>query len=157
MKKILLLALLFTATSFPQLEILPSFDENGIFANDSLYNTYIDTVGVDDTTSACTYKTLTLKYRYDYMTIAMKDTGAAYDDSIRVEYTHPDSDVWYPVHSIKDSTDSTVVQPIVDDDSQHSYLLFVGSYWRIRISLINTEAYNNRVFYFKLQAAKKLY
>lgn len=149
MKKIFLLVLLITTISFPQLEMLPSYDDFGLFVNDSLYNTY-------GATSACTYKTLTLKYRYDFMTITMKDTGTTYDDSIKVEYTNPGSDVWYPVHFIRDSTYSNITQPIVDDNSQHSYLVYVGAYWRIRIRLANAVAVNNRVFWFKLQASRKL-
>lgn len=144
--------------AYSQTEMLINYGEMfdyGIFVNDSLHNIWIDTAGVDDTTAAVTSKELTLKYQYDFLTISLRDTGTTYDDSIMVEFTNPDQTAWYPVQFIRDSTYSNVTQPLVDDDSQHSYLVYAGSYYKIRIRLINTVAVNNRVFYFTLQAAKK--
>lgn len=126
----------------------------GIFVNDSLHNQWIDTVGVDDTTAAVTYKTLTLKYQYDFITVTLKDTGTTYDDSIAVEFTNPDETAWYPV-AVRDSVDTVRAQPLVDDNSQHAYTFYAGSYYKIRIRLLNATAVNNRVFYFTLQAARK--
>lgn len=127
----------------------------GIFVNDSLHTQWIDTVGVDDTTAAATYKTLTLKYQYDFINITLTDTGATYDDTLTVEFTNPDETAWYPVQFIKDSTYSNVTLPLIDDASQHSYMIYVGNYYKIRIRMTNVQAINNRVHYFTLQAAKK--
>jgi hypothetical protein len=156
MKKYLFLLLV--PFTFGQTEMLINYGEMfdyGIFVNDSLHNSWIDTVGTDDTTAAVTSKELTLKYQYDFLTISLKDTGATYDDSIMVEFTDPDQTAWYPVSYIKDSTMTNVTQPLVDDNSQHSFLVYVAPYYKIRIRMINTVAVENRVFYFTLQAARK--
>lgn len=156
--KNLLVALMLLVPAYSQTEMLINYGEMfdyGIFVNDSLHNIWIDTVGVDDTTAAATYKTLTLKYQYDFLTISLRDTGTTYDDSITVEFSNPDETAWYPIPFIKDSTYSTVTLPLVDDASQHSFLVYVEPYYKIRIRLLNTVAVNNRVFYFTLQASKK--
>lgn len=156
--KNLLIALLFLTPLYSQTEMLINYGEMfdyGIFVNDSLHTQWIDTVGVDDTTAAVTSKELTLKYQYEFLTISLKDTGTTYDDSIKVEFTNPDETAWYPVQFIKDSTFSNVTQPLVDDNSQHSYMVYVGAYYKIRIRMTNVAAVNNRVHYFTLQAAKK--
>lgn len=156
MKKYLFLLLV--PFTFGQSEMVISYGDlfdYGIFINDSLHTQWIDTVGVDDTTAAVTYKTFTTKYQYDFITVSLTDTGATYDDSIMVEFSNPDETAWYPVAYIKDSTMTNVVQPLVDDASQHSFLLFVAPYYKIRIRMTNVQAVNNRVFYFTLQAAKK--
>jgi hypothetical protein len=155
MKKYLFLLLV--PFTFAQTEMLINYGEMfdyGIFVNDSLHNTWIDTVGVDDTTAAVTSKELTLKYQYDFITVTLTDTGATYDDSIMVEFTNPDQTAWYPV-TIKDSTGAVKIQPLVDDASQHSYLFDAGTYYKIRVRLINATAVTNRVFYFTLQASRK--
>lgn len=143
MKKYLFLLLV--PFTFAQTEMLINYGEMfdyGIFVNDSLTNTVKS-------------KELTLKYQYDFITISLKDTGTTYDDSISVEFTNPDQTAWYPVQFIKDSTFSNVTLPLVDDNSQHSYMIYVGAYYKIRIRMVNVQSVANRVHYFTLQAAKK--
>ena len=176
MKKFLIFVIIVFAgvSLFPQSSMDPRDVSTGLFVSDSLHTAWIDTLAVgsedDDTLAAKTYKYLRLDFSFSEMNITVQDTGTTYDDSLKIEwgeikytkgnnsraYTKTDT-VWHPIPFIRDTTWTIVTQPLVDDASVHSYFVWCSSYWIIRISMINVQAVFNRVMYFYIQAAKKVY
>ena len=138
-------------------EIFPTISGEGIFADDSLYCTYIDTSATpDDTLTAVTYKVFFNDYRYDFATISIRDTGASIDDTVTVEYSNAHNlGEWYPVEFMRDSTWTNVTLPLTDDNSQHSYVLYIAPYYAVRVRRTNTVNDTANVTYFNFQAQKK--
>ena len=168
MKRIVLILFL-APLIYAQGEMVKTFQGSGLFASDSLYNTYIDTSATPDDTlfAEQTYVMLEFNFEYEFATIAYEDTQATYDDSVWVEYAIPhytrisdkvytlDSITWKPVQFIKDADWEQAAMPLVDDDSFNAYTVYVGDYWKIRVRWEQVEAVLNRAGYVHIQAAKK--
>ena len=133
-----------------------------LFWADSLWDgILIDTVGVDDTTTANLTSELRLNGQYDWMNIVAVDTGATYDDSVLVEYavyplaSNAVSDtVWTVVQFMRDSS-WTNVNMMLNDDAITSYKVFVGDYDFIRVRMVNVDAVQDRVFKFYAILSRK--
>lgn len=167
--KALFLSLLFLIPLFSQDagEKLKYFDAGaGFFINDSLYQDY---TGVTD--SMDTIDEIDLGFGYDFVTITAIDTGTTYTDSVIVEYALPGFDkgvstsglnfkqvdsttIWQRVQFMRDSS-WTNTNLIPDNASVKSYQIYVGSYDKIRIRMINAAVVAGRVFYYRVSASKK--
>jgi len=120
-KLILILVVLVAGLTLGQIEMNA---DGGFYWADSLYQTYIDTAGVDDTTAASLTSSIDLSFNYEELHIVGIDTGATFTDSILVEYgtVRPAADVttpgvkwsasdtiWNSVHYMRDSTGTNKV------------------------------------------------
>lgn len=167
MKKVILFFVLMFSIAYPQGMVKQNVNTVGLFASDSLFTTYIDTSATPDDTLAAAqeFVTIQLDYNYEWITIVVTDTGATYTDTTLVYFgvltytpvgtgsNFSISDTtWYPVHFIKDSSWTTVTQPIIG--SQY-YMIFCGNYWIMKIERTNVEAVLNRTTYIDIQAARK--
>lgn len=138
---------------------------SGLWFNDSLWNAIyvpaedtVITAGGDTTIVIDTFATrgsavLPLNFQYDWVYIALYDSGATYDDSVVVRqglirYVNKikSDTTWHDI-VVKDST-WTEVNIMVDDNSVHGYLVFTPAMECISVNLINTEAVENRVLRF---------
>lgn len=118
--------------------------------------------------SSPTYE-IPLNWDYEWLTLTVQDTGTTYDDSLIVEYGTPliALDVTRPYTTYKDTgtiwqrpqfmRDSswTNTNLVVDDNSVHSYQIYVGSYSVIRIRMTNVQVVANRKAFFKGTASRK--
>lgn len=137
--KTLLILLAFMGMTFAQSEMFLTTSGNLEFANDSLYYVFIDTSATpDDTLAAVVSKFIAPQGRYDWMTYTVRDTGTSIDDTVIVKYQQPGMTAWYPVEFMRDSTWTNVTQPVVDDNSQHSYTVFIKPYYKVGFFLTNT-------------------
>lgn len=167
MKKLIIL-LLFT---IPLIGQVKKDINGGYYWSDSLFNDiYVDTSATpDDTTAAVTESVLDIKFNYEWMTITCVDTGATYDDSVKVEigtktYVKAsggtsqgyvvDDTLWNIAAFVRDST-WTNLNILVDDNNQKSYTVFVGDAELIRVSLINAVLVENLVFKFYAVLTRK--
>lgn len=148
MKKTILILLL-AVPLFGQSYLISTDYDMGSFISDSLYFDWISED--DDTTSGVTYKQFDNKFRYSWAVITLIDTGATYDDSLRIQYSDPSGVNWSDFHFLKDSTWKTVTQPIADDNSVKSYMAYIEPYWKFRVYMTNTVEVENLVHYFKIQ------
>lgn len=151
MKKLIVLFLLCVGVISAQIK---QEVNGGLYLADSLYQTYIDTVGTDDTTAAHTSTTISLNFMYDWLNIVAVDTGATFDDTIAVEYgtkiyvpsTNKIGDrlmvsdtIWATATFIKDSTWSAVSY-LTNDDAQTPYTIWVSDYDLLRLRYANSIA-----------------
>lgn len=150
------------------------FDDSGLglWFNDSLWNAiYVPaedttiTAGGDTTIVIDTFYTrssavLPLNFAYDWVYIALYDSGTTYDDSVAIRqglirYVNKiKSDTTWHDLVVKDSS-WTEVNILVDDNAVHGYLVFTPAMECISINLINAEAVENRVLRFWGSAKKR--
>ena len=172
MKKLIFLLLICTLSVFAQYGVLSGglqLPKASIW-DDSLYTTWIDTLAAgstdDDTTVAKTTVYIPLDFEYEWLVLTAIDTGATYDDSVKIWGTYYElkptqlevSDTSQTsVIYLRDSTWTQLTAALlpVDDASIHTYTVWAGALGGIILELSNVEAVNNRVWYFKLQATKK--
>lgn len=161
MKKILFIILLsvaglFAQTNFPTTK-LPAFDGRGVIISDSLYQAWIDTVGVDDTLSAVTSKTIALGLEYDWGIIALTDTGSVYTDSVMVEMgvVTADGDTIWDGINLRGTAWEDVPGLAVANNTSTIYSTFFPLGAVIRIRLINEAVAYSRVHYFDVNLIKK--
>jgi hypothetical protein len=156
MKKFLLfIALLFAVNISAQTTITNVKSNNfGAMWSDSLYQDYPNIHTVDSTHSTRTFK---LSFLYDFMNLTVQDTGTTYDDSCIVEYpvykirNRAITDTIYqPVQFMRDSSWTNINggRLLVDDNSVHSYQIFVGDYDHIQVRMLNTQIKAGRVWRF---------
>jgi hypothetical protein len=122
------------------------------FWSDSLYQDY--TGVVDSTDSIATFK---LAFKYEWMNLTVQDSGTVYDDTCVVEYPvftlHNKAitdTIWQRVQFMRDSSWTAIVGGAIpiDDNSVHSYQIFVGDYEAIRLRMTNAVIVAGRVWRF---------
>ena len=148
---------------------------NGFWFYDSLWTgnytldststmTTTDTTVILDTVYARTSVIIPLNFDYDWLQIAVYDSGTYLDDTLKIERgviiydskTATASDtVWYGVN-FKDSTftDVSTLVP-VDDNSTHLYTIWDAIMGLYKISITNVEVVANRVTYIWGSAKKR--
>lgn len=161
MKKILFIILLgavglFAQTNFPTIKV-DAFNGRGVIISDSLYQAWIDTVGVDDTLSAVTSKTIALGLEYEWGVVALTDTGDVYTDSVMIEMgvVTADGDTIWDGINLRATAWENVPGLAVANDASTIYTTFFPLGAVIRIRLINEEVAYSRVHYFDINLIKK--
>lgn len=168
MKNLILSLLLLAGVSTAQIKQ----DVNGgIFWSDSLWNSiYVDTSATpDDTTAAQTTSMLKTNFQYEWLTITCVDTGASYDDSIKVyggfSQWIPDTNrigdinmvsdtIWHILPFLRDSS-WTNINLLVDDNAVKTYTGSISNTEFIKVELANSEAVENRIFKFYAILSRK--
>jgi hypothetical protein len=172
MKTLLIAILLLTSSLFAQ-----KYYEvgSGFFINDSLYQDYPDLTAESPIDSTNTYDIINLGFGFEWLTITAIDTGTTYTDSIVVEYSMPgfaqsltsrnltynqvdSTTIWQPVQFMRDSSWTAIVGGAIpiDNNSIHSYRVFVGSYDKIRVRMTNAALVAGRVWKYRISAVKKV-
>lgn len=127
-----------------------------IYVPDTTFSYQADTTWAIDTSAARASLVIPLQYTYEWIMIAVQDTGATYDDTLVVEsglirFTGETNDptysdtTWHNI-PVKDSTWAEV-NILVDDNSVHAYLIWYPLFDMIRIRKTNVEAVENWVTY----------
>lgn len=135
--------------------------------DDSLYTTWIDTSATpDDTTTAKSNVYIPLDFEYEWLVLTAIDTGATYDDSIKVWGTYyevspnqlsVEDTIPTTMLYMRDSTWTQLTTSLlpVDDASVHTYTIWAGALGGVIIEMANVQAVNNRAWFYKLQAIRK--
>lgn len=140
-------------------------DGNGFWFYDSLWTgDYIlpndttfsgsDTIVILDTLYARTSVIIPLNFNYDWLQVAVYDTGTTYDDSLKIErgiirYSGRVAidTVWHGLN-FRDSTNTDITTNIpVDDDAHHLYTIWDAVMGLYKITITNVEAVINRATY----------
>jgi len=109
----------------------------GFYWSDSLYGTYIDTVGVDDTIQARTTSVVSMNFNSEWLSIVATDSNGTAADSGVVEFktmgfslsSTPTRNFWNVIPFMKDSTwtNANVLT------GGNSFMLYVGGYDSVRV------------------------
>ena len=169
-----------TGTTITPADASPVMSGNNAIYVDSLWNgvyvltvdsqfTTTDTTVILDTMSAHASATIPLNYDYDWATLTVIDTGTTYTDSCSVnflaydytktvtrrspEYTKNNSFA-SQVNFMRDSTWANT-NLVPDNNSVHSYTLFVGGLDALYISMDNAVTVDNRIWKYILQLTRK--
>jgi hypothetical protein len=172
MKKLIFLILIFASSIFAQYGELTgglSFPKASVW-DDSLYTAWIDTLAAgdedDDTLTARETVYIPLNFEYEWVTLTAIDTGATYDDSVKIWGTYYEvtpnqlevedtSETSMPY--LRDSTWTQLTTSLlpVDDSSIHTYTIWAGALGGIILELSNVEVVYSRTWFYKLTAILK--